>query len=348
MNNGQRTERNEAPAPRSTYRQAYERGAARLTEAGVSEAKLDARLLLEYVCGTDTQTLLAHGERPVSAAELERYEALLARRCAREPLAYLTGEQEFMGLSFAVTPAVLIPGPDTEILVEEAMRELCGGMRIFDLCTGGGCILLSLLHYGMDCTGVGTDLSPQALAVAAKNGERLGLAERVRWAQGDLWEALEKKEACAPQGGEPQGASGTPQDGEPQGVSLAPRDDASGGAQAGPRNDGGAFLFDMIVSNPPYIPTAVIDTLEPEVRAGEPLLALDGGADGLAFYRRIAAQAARHLRIGGKLFLEIGFDQAQDVTALLREAGFIEIGTVRDYGGRDRVVRAERGMHTAV
>ncbi|MDO4284673.1 MAG: peptide chain release factor N(5)-glutamine methyltransferase [Eubacteriales bacterium] len=281
-----------------TYRELYEEGAAMLAAAGIPEARLDARLLLEDVCGTDTQTLLAHGERPVSDSECARYEGVTARRAAREPLAYIVGEQEFMGIPFYVTPEVLIPNQDTEVLVEEAMRELSGGMRILDLCTGSGCILLSLLRYSSGCSGVGTDLSEAALAVAERNAERMALSEQVEWRCGDLWDAVQPE------------------------------------------------LFDIIVSNPPYIPTAVIGTLAPEVRSAEPYQALDGGEDGLVFYRRIIGEAARHLRIGGKLFLEIGYDQSRAVTELLREAGFLEIETRQDYGGLDRVVRAERGLKT--
>ena len=286
-----------------TYREAYNIGVARL-EASLSEnpdRKLDARLLLEASCGTDYQTLLADGnERLVTDEEFRRYESMLERRSGHEPVAYILGAQDFMGLPFFVTRDVLIPNQDTENLVEEAMKEVHGGMRILDLCTGSGCILLSLLHYSADTTGVGTDLSAAALRVAAENGGRLGLSDRAVWKQGDLYEALAGAESSS--------------------------------------------KFDLIVSNPPYIPTAVIGTLMPEVAEMEPRMALDGGEDGLGFYRRILAGARDVLKIGGVLMMETGFDEAADVAAMMRQSGFLDLQIIRDYGGQDRIVRGELGL----
>ena len=286
-----------------TYREAYNIGVARL-EASLSEnpdRKLDARLLLEASCGTDYQTLLADGnERLVTDEEFRRYESMLERRSGHEPVAYILGAQDFMGLPFFVTRDVLIPNQDTENLVEEAMKEVHAGMRILDLCTGSGCILLSLLHYSADTTGVGTDLSAAALRVAAENGGRLGLSDRAVWKQGDLYEAL-------------------------------------AGAES-------SLKFDLIVSNPPYIPTAVIGTLMPEVAEMEPRMALDGGEDGLSFYRRILAGARDVLKIGGVLMMETGFDEAADVAAMMRQSGFLDLQIIRDYGGQDRIVRGELGL----
>lgn len=156
-----------------TYREVYQEGVKVLTEAAIAEAALDARLLLEYVCKTDRNTLLAHGDREVTGEEQEQYLETIARRAAHVPLQYITGEQEFMGLTFAVNNKVLVPRQDTEVLVEEVMRNLHDGMRILDMCTGSGCILLSLLQYSNDCTGVGVDLSTDALAVARGNYERI-------------------------------------------------------------------------------------------------------------------------------------------------------------------------------
>ena len=286
-----------------TYREAYNIGVARL-EASLPEnpdRKLDARLLLEASCGTDYQTLLADGnERLVTDEEFHRYETMLERRSGHEPVAYILGAQDFMGLPFFVTRDVLIPNQDTENLVEEAMKEVHGGMRILDLCTGSGCILLSLLHYSADTTGVGTDLSAAALRVAAENGGRLGLSDRAVWKQGDLYEAL-------------------------------------AGAES-------SLKFDLIVSNPPYIPTAVIGTLMPEVAEMEPRMALDGGEDGLSFYRRILAGARDVLKIGGVLMMETGFDEAADVASMMRQSGFLDLQIIRDYGGQDRIVRGELGL----
>lgn len=284
------------------YGDVYREGAARLMEVGIEEAALDARLLLEFVCGTDRNTLLAHGEREVSEEEYEKYRGLIERRAAHVPLQHLTGEQDFMGLAFWVNEDVLVPRQDTEVLVEEVMKHLHDGMRILDMCTGSGCILLSLLHYSNDCEGVGVDLSGQALAVARENYERLR-AERPEmkalFLEGNLFAALK----C--------------------------------GNRTKPWN---AERFDVIVSNPPYIKTDVIDTLMPEVREHEPVMALDGGADGLIFYRRIAESAVNYLSGGGMLFFEIGCEQAADVRSIMEAAGFREIEVVKDFAGLDRVV----------
>lgn len=275
-----------------TYDGVYREGAARLGEADIEEAELDARLLLEFVCGTDRNTLLVHGERDVSEEEYGRYCGLIERRAVHVPLQHLTGEQDFMGLTFLVNKDVLVPRQDTEVLAEEAMKHLHDGMRILDLCTGSGCILLSLLHYSNDCEGVGVDLSARALSVAGKNYEIQRTQRpdmKARFLEGNLFEGLEDR-------------------------------------------------FDMIVSNPPYIKTDVIDTLMPEVREYEPVMALDGGTDGLAFYRRIAGDAGAYLNGGGMLFFEIGCEQAADVCKIMEAAGFREVEVVKDFAGLDRVV----------
>ena len=270
------------------YRETYDAGRALLSL--LADADLDARLLLEAACGTDLQTLLAHPEREVTAEEDARYQEMLARRAAREPVAYILGQQEFMGLPFFVTPDVLIPNQDTEFVTEEAMRHVHDGMRILDLCTGSGCILLSLLHYANGCTGLGTDLSEAALKVAARNAEQLGIPG-ASFARGDLYDAVDPGEK-----------------------------------------------FDLIISNPPYIPSETIETLEPEVRSAEPHMALDGGEDGLLFYRRILAGAPQYLKPGGQLFFEIGYDEGQAVCGLMQEAGFTDVTCEKDFGGNDRVV----------
>ena len=282
------------------YGKLYEEGTRILADAGIEEreAKLDARFLLEHVCGTTLQTLLLNKERPVSAEEEGAYRELIAQRRERVPLSYITGKRDFMGLTFEVTRDVLIPEQDTENLAEEIMRHLCGGERILDLCTGSGCILLSLLSYSNGTTGVGTDLSGKALSIAERNAERLGLLERTAWRQGDLFEAVSGDEK-----------------------------------------------FDLIVSNPPYIKSEVIPSLAAEVSVYEPRLALDGGEDGLYFYRKIIPGAVSRLVTGGMLFLEIGSDQAEEVSALMRDAGFYEVRTIRDYGGNDRIVCGIKSIH---
>ena len=198
-----------------TYRELYEYGKKQLEDAGIEEAALDARLLLEYICHTDRNALLAHGDSVRNDLEEQFYRTVIERRAQRIPLQHITGEQEFMGLTFKVNEHVLIPRQDTEILVEEAMRYLSDGTRILDICTGSGCILLSLLKYSNECEGMGVDISEDALAVARENAGRLGIQADFR--QSDLLEKVEGR-------------------------------------------------FDMIVSNPPYIETDVIETLMPEVR----------------------------------------------------------------------------------
>lgn len=271
-----------------TYRQLYEYGVEKLVEAGIDEAKLDARLLLEYICHTDRNTLLVHGDSERNEMEEQFYRMCIEKRATRIPLQHITGEQEFMGLTFRVNQHTLIPRQDTEILVEEGMRHMYDGMRILDMCTGSGCILLSLLKYSNECEGTGVDISEEALKVARENAQRLGL--KAEFIQGDLFEPVPEKK------------------------------------------------FDMIVSNPPYIETAVIETLMPEVREHEPMQALDGMEDGLFFYRKIVEKAPGFMGKGGCLLFEIGYNQGEAVSKLMTEQGFKEVEVVKDYAGLDRVV----------
>ena len=272
-----------------TYREVYESGVNTLKENGCKEAVLDARLLLEYICGTNRNDLLVHGDRDVPSEAVKQYRECIFRRAGGEPVQYITGEQDFMGLTFKTHESTLIPRQDTECLVEEVMMHLHDGMRILDMCSGSGCILLSLLKYSNDCIGVGAELQPQAVALARKNAENLGI-EAV-FIESDLFGQVEGK-------------------------------------------------FDIIVSNPPYIESAVIDTLDREVREHEPMSALDGGADGLDFYRKITEEAKGYLSRGGKIFYEIGYNQAEDVSELLRRSGYIDIVVKKDLAGLDRVVYA--------
>lgn len=171
-----------------TYRELYEYGVAKLMEADIEEAKLDARLLLEYICHTDRNALLVHGDSKRNEIEEEFYKTVIGKRAQRIPLQHITGEQEFMGLTFKVNEHTLIPRQDTEILVEEAMRHLHDGMDILDMCTGSGCILLSLLKYSNECRGTGIDISQDALEVARENAQMLGL--EAEWIQSDLFEKV--------------------------------------------------------------------------------------------------------------------------------------------------------------
>lgn len=173
------------------YQELYRMGKDRLTEAKVPEAELDARLLLEEVCGTDRNDLLVHGDKEVPPEQCDRYVEYIQRRQKREPLQQITGYQEFMGLRFKVTPDVLIPRQDTETLVEEVMRYLHDGMHLLDMCTGSGCILLSLLKYSNDCEGTGCDISEKALKVAEENAEMLSL--NASFVQSNLFENISGK-----------------------------------------------------------------------------------------------------------------------------------------------------------
>lgn len=276
-----------------TYEELYREGAKALQDAGIGEYSLDARLLLEMVCGTERNDLLVHGDRPVEEKQISTYRSLIQQRSERIPLQHLTGVQNFMGLDFKVNEHVLIPRQDTEILVEEILKNLHDGMRILDLCTGSGCILTSLLHYSNDCEGVGIDLSADALEVAKDNAKCLlqedKYIEKVSFFESDLFSEVEGK-------------------------------------------------FDRIVSNPPYISKADCETLMPEVKDHEPYMALCGGEDGLDFYRKIIDESPDYLWGNGMLYFEIGYDQGESVSALMREKGFREIEVVKDYAGLDRVV----------
>lgn len=276
------------------YRELYQLGREKLVQAEIAEAELNARLLLEYVCHTDRNTLLVHGDNPVSGEQEESYVNLIIKRMQHIPLQYITGTQEFMGLDFFVNEHVLIPRWDTEILVEAAMKELHDGMSILDMCTGSGCILLSLLHYSNHCQGVGADISKDALAVARQNAEQLfgKEAKAIELIQSDLFAALEQERK-----------------------------------------------FDMLVSNPPYIRSAEIPELMEEVRAHEPVTALDGQADGLHFYREISREAKPYLQGGAHLLFEIGYDQAEAVSGILQRDGYREIEVIKDFAGLDRVVK---------
>ena len=270
-----------------SYGELVEEGQRRLAAAGVEEAAVDAWLLFSYDKKVDRTWYLLHRTQPASGEEQEAYLKLVARRCERVPLQHITGEQEFMGLPFRVTPDVLIPRQDTEVLVEECLRHLAPGNIFLDLCTGSGCILVSLLHYAKGIFGTGADLSGKALSVAKGNVEANGVEARL--VQGDLFEPV----------------TGT---------------------------------FDLIVSNPPYIASAEIETLAPEVREHEPRMALDGTADGLFFYRRIVQESPSYLKEGGWLCMEIGYDQGAAVRQLMETRGFVTVSVIKDLAGLDRVV----------
>ena len=283
-----------------TYKEIYQKGCSVLGAAGVPEAELDARILLEYICHTNRNDLLVHGDREVSPEQEEAYLESIAKRSERIPLQHITGEQCFCGLDFKVNEHVLIPRQDTEVLVERVLKDLKPGMRILDMCTGSGCILISLLSLSkgcggqnadgsVSCSGVGVDISKDALEVAGENAKRLLGENKSQFIESDLFA----------------------------------------------RVDG---TYDIIVSNPPYIPSDVIGTLMPEVKNHEPIQALDGTKNGLYFYQQIIEKSPAYLKAGGRLYFEIGHDQARAVSTLMTAAGFEEIEVIKDYAGLDRVV----------
>lgn len=254
-----------------TVRDAVRTGADRLAAAGgIDNPRLEARLLLAHALRCSFEYLL---REPSAAVPPEPYDALLARRAQHEPLAYIVGHREFWGLDFAVSPATLIPRPDSETLVEAALAACPAPKRVLDLGTGTGCLLLAVLHERPTSFGIGTDISPAAAALAAANARTLGLADRAAILCADWAEALRGR-------------------------------------------------FDLILSNPPYIETAAIDRLMPEVAAHEPRRALDGGADGCVAYRRIIADLPRLLAPGGVAVLELGAGQADQVAAAAATDGF--------------------------
>lgn len=280
------------------YKEIYLWGRSELEKAGIGEFELDARLLLEHICHTNRNTLLAHGDREVTVEEEKEYRKFIELRGSRIPLQHITGVQEFMGLEFKVNKHVLCPRQDTECLVEEVMRYLHDGNRILDMCTGSGCILLSLLHYSNHCSGIGADISEEALKVASENAAAIAALKR-------------------------------PNPWDEDTVKLIHSDLFS---------EIGEEKFDIIVSNPPYIASSVIPTLMEEVREHEPMSALDGMEDGLFFYRKIVKESKKHLTKEGMLFFEIGYDQGQAVSEMMKEAGFQDVTVVKDFAGLDRVV----------
>jgi len=273
--------------------------AARFRAGGIDSADLDARLLVGHALGLDHAGLVRDGERPLGGAEIAGIEALAARRLAGEPVARITGVKEFWGSPFQVTPAVLVPRPDTETVVETALARLDGDgtrsrrLHIADLGTGSGAILVALLHELPDAFGIGTDCDRAALAIARANAGRLGVAARAAFLACDFGAAL------------------------------------AGG-------------LDLVVANPPYISTDEIAALAAEVRDFDPRGALDGGPDGLAAYRAIAADAERLLAPGAHLVMEVGAGQADAVSALAAAAGLGSIAVTPDLAGIRRVVSARR------
>jgi len=272
-------------------------------EYGVDQS--DAMLLLEYVSGYSRSEIHLRYHEVMPGDVEERFDELLEFRRQHIPVQYITGQQNFMGFELNVTPDVLIPRPETELLAERVIHA-CEGKNVLDLCTGSGCIAIAVKCLGKAKSVSASDISEAALMVAEKNAKTHGA--EIEFRQGDLFEAWES--CCR-------------------------------GMQSDTVDTDNRKCFDIIVSNPPYIPTAEIAGLMPEVREYEPLLALDGTEDGLLFYRRIAAECRRYLNPGGSVFLEIGCEQGKDVAELFRKAGFTNVQVYQDYAGLDRIVEAK-------
>ena len=271
----------------------YRSLAETMEQGGIEDPATEAALLLEHICGVSYATLMIERDRTYSSPALDD---ALARRLSHEPLQYILGKWEFFGCQFTVTPHCLIPRPDTEVLVETALKSLPRGGRFADLCTGSGCIAVSLLNARPDLTACALELYPETLKLAVLNAKDNGVAARFTPVEADLLgDGVEKLMPHAP--------------------------------------------YDAILSNPPYIPTDVIRGLSPEVHH-EPNAALDGGADGLIFYRAILKNYARLVKPGGQIILEIGYDQAEALRDLANSyLPTASVRVLRDLGGNDRVVQ---------
>lgn len=262
-------------------------GRETLEQANIEEAGLDAWLLLEYISGISRASYYGNPNQKLTDEMVQTYEDQIYTRAKHIPLQHITGVQEFMGLEFQVNEHVLVPRQDTEILVEEVLKALKAGERVLDMCTGSGCILISLLKLTNGISGVGVDISPDALEIAKKNAKQLEV--QAQFKESDVFQSV-------------------------------------------------VGIFDVIVSNPPYIPTDVIANLQDEVKLYDPMMALDGKEDGLFFYRKIIKGAGKHLSRGGWLYFEIGYDQGYEVAELMEEAGFYDVSVKKDLTGLDRVV----------
>ena len=274
-----------------TIENAYREGRRRLEQAGIGDAAIDAWYLLEHVTGVRRAEFYMNPDMPVEGHENAFFE-MIGKRCRHIPLQHLTGVQEFMGMEFEVNEHVLIPRQDTEVLVETTQEYLQEDMQVLDMCTGSGCIIISLQHhagqYGMTKVRMtGSDISGKALDTAGRNAVKNHTD--ISWVESNLFDNIEGS-------------------------------------------------YDLIVSNPPYIRTSVIEKLQEEVKLHDPYIALDGKEDGLYFYRRIIEGSTKHLNHMGRLIFEIGYDQGEDVRKLMDEAGYREITVKKDLAGLDRVV----------
>lgn len=266
-----------------------------LAAGGVADPRREAASLTAFALKKDRTFLIAHPEYELSIAEEDALAEIVSRRAAREPLQYITGVQEFYGLEFDVTPDVLIPRPETEMVVEAAIDELAAvkNARFCEVGVGSGCIAESILHNVTAARAIGLDVSPSAIAVARRNAEKLGVADRIEFRQSDVFGSL---------GGE---------------------------------------RFEMIASNPPYVPDEDMDGLQEEVRNFEPRVALTDGNDGLSIIRRIVAGSPQFLNAGGVLLVEIGFSQSRAIEEMFDSGIWKALEFLPDLQGIPRLVRAK-------
>lgn len=293
-------------------------GAHSLRKAGVPEARREAGSLLAHVIGRDRTFIISHAEDPIGAEQLAEFQSALVGRAAGKPLQYITGHQEFFGLDFEVTTDVLIPRPETELLVETALELVSkqdGAPTICDVGTGSGCVGISILFElqrlrpRADARAVAIDISEGALAVAKQNAERHSVAACMSFVLSDCFTALD------------QGDKETSEDSNRE-------------------------LFDLIVSNPPYISSGAISGLQREVRDFEPRLALEAGVDGLSVIRRLLVEASPFLKTSGNLVFEIGFDQRETVEQLIDRRIWKLLNIYPDLQGIPRIVALEKLVAT--
>ena len=286
----------DSTAPKLTYRQMCHNGAAILADAGITDAEYDSFALLEYITGMDRTAYILNGSKSVPEDIAERYDAVIDRRSSHIPLQHITGQAWFYGRSFNVNSDVLVPRQDTEVLVSEALKVINAKDSVLDMCTGSGCIIITLALEKKLGRALGADISEAALKVASGNREKLG-ADDVTFVKSNIFSDI---------------------------------------------NVNDDELFDVIVSNPPYIATGEIETLTEEVRIHDPYIALDGLDDGLHFYREITQQSMNYIKSGGWLLYEIGCTQAHDVSDIMSEYGYSNIKVIKDLAGLDRVVMGQR------
>lgn len=271
-----------------TFTKLYNKAISRLQNAGITDAKSDVNLLFYYLLGYDRNYLFMHANDEIDNEKVDIILNAISKREDRIPLQHITGKQEFMGLEFLVSSDVLVPRFDTENLVEEALIYANDGDKVLDMCTGSGCIIISIMQYKNDIQGFASDISDAALEMAKKNA--LKHEKDITFIKSSMFDEI----------------------------------DETG--------------FNIIVSNPPYIKTSVIESLMDEVKEHDPYIALDGGEDGLVFYREIVNKSREHLKNFGYLLVEIGYDQGEDVKKLFEENGFSDVCVKKDLSGNDRVV----------